>query len=592
MIRMSRTRVTAMFLAVMPYLAACSSSQTASSAATQAATATSVQLPEGDAAGVPSRTGLVVSTSSIASNVGADILHRGGNAVDAAVATAFALAVTHPTAGNIGGGGFMVVRLANGETAAIDYREKAPLASTPTMYLDSTGKIDRGLTAAGYLAPGVPGTVRGMEVAHKRFGKLPWRDVVMPAVELAEKGFVMTDGFARGLNSEVNGRMSRFPASVAAYGKPGGGQWAGGERLILTDLAKTLQAIATNGADGFYSGWVADAIADDMRANGGIITRADLAQYEAKVRVPVKGMYRGHEIISMPPPSSGGVAMIQMLNILENFDLKAQGRNSPETMHLMIEAMRRAFLDRARHLGDPDFSDIPVQRLTSKEYAKTLAQGIDRSRASSSIELGKDIVTVAESESEETTHFSVIDKDGNAVANTYTLEGGYGSHVVVKGAGFILNNEMGDFNKKPGETNTGGDIGTPANLIAPGKRMLSSMTPAIVTKDGKVLLITGSPGGRTIINTVFDIVLNVTEFGMNAREAVDAPRMHHQWLPDNTTIEANAVPEATLERLRQMGHTIRMQGGQGDGHTILVDPKTGIAYGANDKRSRDSKASK
>ena len=587
MIRMPRARVIAALVA-MPYLAACSSTQpgTASPAASVG------QLPATDSAGVPSRTGLVVSTSSIASDVGADILHRGGNAVDAAVATAFALAVTHPTAGNIGGGGFMVVRLANGEAVTIDYREKAPLASTPTMYLDSTGKINRSLTASGYLAPGVPGTVRGMEVAHKRFGKLPWRDVVMPAVELAEKGFVMSDGFARGLNSEVSGRMSRYPASVAAYGKPGGGQWAGGDRLILTDLGKTLRTIAMNGADGFYTGWVADAIADDMRANGGIITKADLAQYEAKVRAPVRGTYRGYEIISMPPPSSGGVALIQMLNTLENFDLKSQGRYSAETLHLMIEATRRAFLDRARYLGDPDFTDIPVQRLTSKEYARTLAQGIDRTRASSSVELGKDIVTIAESESEETTHFSVIDKDGNAVANTYTLEGGYGSHVVVKGAGFILNNEMGDFNKKPGETNLTGDIGTPANLIAPGKRMLSSMTPAIVTQNGKVVLVTGSPGGRTIINTVFDIVLNVTEFGMNAREAVDAPRMHHQWLPDNTTLEANAVPQATLDRLQQMGHTIRMQGGQGDGHSILVDPRTGIAYGANDKRSRDSKASR
>jgi len=284
--------------------------------------------------------------------------------------------------------------------------------------------------------------------------------------------------------------------------------------------------------------------------------------------------------------------MIQMLNMLENHDLKAQGRYSPETLHLMIEAMRRAFLDRARYLGDPDFVQVPVERLTSKEHARALAQGIDRSRATSSVELGKDIVTVAESESEETTHFSVIDKDGNAVANTYTLEGGYGSHVVVKGAGFILNNEMGDFNKKPGETNIRGDIGTPANLIVPGKRMLSSMTPTIVAQNGKPVLVTGSPGGRTIINTVMDIVLNVTEFGMNAREAVDAPRMHHQWLPDVTTIEAGAVPVATIERLRAMGHTIRMQGEQGDGHSILVDPRTGTAYGANDKRSRDSKASK
>ena len=588
--RSRRRFLPALLTALAPLYLACSSSPNTSDTSPAVV---GRQLPADDPAGVPSTTGLVVSTSSIASDVGAAILRRGGNAVDAAVATAFALAVTHPTAGNIGGGGFMVVRLANGEAITIDYREKAPLASTPTMYLDSAGNINRSLTAAGYLAPGVPGTVRGMETAHKRFGKLPWREVVMPAVELAENGFVMSAGLARSLNSEVRGRMSAFPASVAAYGKPGGGEWAEGDRIVLRDLGRTLRAIATDGPNAFYTGWIADSLDADMRANGGIMRKADLAAYEAKVRAPVRGTYKGYEIISMPPPSSGGVALIQMLNMVEGFDLKAKGRYSPETLHIMIEAMRRAFLDRARHLGDPDFGQIPVERLTSKEYARTLARGIDMNRASSSVELGRDIVTVAESESEETTHFSVIDKDGNAVANTYTLEGGYGSHVVVKGAGFILNNEMGDFNKKPGETNLTGDIGTPANLIAPGKRMLSSMTPAIVVQNGKPVLITGSPGGRTIINTSFNIVLNVVEFGMNAREAVDAPRMHHQWLPDNTTIEANTiVTESTLERLRAMGHNIRVQGTQGDGHSILVDPRTGIQYGANDKRSRDSKASK
>ena len=471
--------------------------------------------------GTPSKTGLVVSTSSIASDIGAAILSRGGNAVDAAVATAFALAVTHPTAGNIGGGGFMIVQPANGQATTFDYREKAPLASKPTMYLDAAGNIDRNLTARGYLAPGVPGTVRGMELAHKKFGKLPWRDVVMPAVELAEKGFAMPATLARSLSGEVRGSMARFPASVAAYGKPGGGDWVAGDTIRLTDLGRTLRAIATGGADAFYKGWIADSLEKDMKANGGIITKADLAAYEAKERAPIRGTYRGYEIISMPPPSSGGIALVQMLNMLETFNLKSMGRSSAETIHLLIEVRRRAFLDRARHLGDPDFVQVPVARLTSKEYATTLARGIDRTRASSSVELGKDIVTVTQGEeSEETTHFSVIDKDGMAVSNTYTLEGGYGSHVVVKGAGFILNNEMGDFNKKPGETNLTGDIGTPANLIAPGKRMLSSMTPTIVTQNGKVILVTGSPGGRTIINTVLDIVLNVTEFGMNARDAV------------------------------------------------------------------------
>ena len=540
--------------------------------------------------GVASKTGMVVSTSSIASDVGAAVLSKGGNAVDAAVATAFALAVTHPSAGNIGGGGFMVVRPVTGEPTTFDYRERAPLASTPTMYLDSTGNINRQLTARGYLAPGVPGTVRGMELAHRKFGKLPWRDVVMPAVDLAEKGFAMPRGLASSLSGEVRGNMARFPASAAAYGKPGGGDWVAGDTLRLKDLGRTLRAIAMGGADAFYSGWIADSIAADMKANGGLITKADLAAYQARERVPVRGTFRGYEIISMPPPSSGGVALIESLNMLENYDLKGQGRSSVETVHLLIEVRRRAFLDRARYLGDPDFVQIPLPRLLSKDYAKGLAQGISRSKATSSVELGKDIVTVAQhEESDETTQFSVIDKDGMAVSNTYTLEGGYGSHVVVKGAGFILNNEMGDFNKKPGETNLSGDIGTPANLIAPGKRMLSSMTPTIVARDGKVVLVTGSPGGRTIINTVLDIVLNVTEFGMNVRAAVDAPRMHHQWLPDRADIERGWVSAADSAKLVAMGHNVRAAGGQGDGHSIFVDPVTRVAYGANDRRSSDSK---
>jgi gamma-glutamyltranspeptidase/glutathione hydrolase len=542
---------------------------------------------------VQSTTGVVVSASIYASDIGAEILREGGNAVDAAVATAFALAVTYPGAGNIGGGGFMIVRQPNGEAITIDYREEAPRASTETMYLNPAGEIDRSLTAAGYLAPGVPGTVRGLETAHKKFGKLPWEKVVMPAVRLAEEGFVISDSLARGLNREVSGPMSRFPASVAAYGKPGGGQWAGGDKLILKDLGKTLRAIATDGPDAFYKGWIADLIEADMKANGGIITKKDLAAYQAKVRLPVTGSYRGYQIISMPPPSSGGVALIEMLNILENFDLRKNGRYSPQNLHLMIEAMRRGFLDRARYLGDPDFTEVPVGKLISKDYAKNLAADIKLEKSSSSLELGKDIVTkIIPAESDETTHFSVYDKDGMAVSNTYTLEGGYGSHVVVKGAGFLLNNEMGDFNKKPGETNTRGDIGTPANLIAPGKRMLSSMTPTIVTRNGKVVIVTGSPGGRTIINTVFCIVLNVIDFGMKGREAVDAPRMHHQWLPDTVTLEKDSISAAELEILKKMGHDVRQQGQQGDGNTIIVDPKSKIAFGINDRRNSTSKASK
>ena len=542
--------------------------------------------------GVASKTGVVVCTSAPSCDAGAEVLAKGGNAVDAAVATAFALAVTHPAAGNIGGGGFMIVRTPGGELTSFDYRERAPLKSTRTMYLGKDGNIDRSLTAAGYLAPGVPGTVRGLEMAHKKFGKLAWRDVVMPAVLLAEQGFTMSASLARGLNGEVQREMAKFPASVAAYGKPGGGQWQAGDRIVLKDLAKTLRLIATDGPDAFYKGPIADLIAADMKENGGLITKEDLAAYQAKERTPLKGTYKGFEIVSMPPVSSGGVALIEMMNMLEGMDLKAKGLLTAPALHLQIEAMRRAYLDRARHLGDPDFVSVPVEKLTSKDYAKTLAATIDPNKASSSIELGKDIVTVTANEPDETTHFSVMDGNGMAVTSTYTLEGSYGSHVVVKGAGFLLNNEMGDFNKKPGETNTRGDIGTPANLIDPGKRMLSSMTPTMVLRDGNVVLLTGSPGGRTIINTVFTIVLGVTEYGLTGREAVDLPRMHHQWLPDRARIEKReGVTPDTVAKLKAMGHDFEyLDGRQGDAHSIWVAPD-GTVYGVNDKRTADSKAS-
>ncbi len=539
--------------------------------------------------GVSSRDGMVVCTSAPACDAGAAILAKGGSAVDAAVATAFALAVTLPSAGNIGGGGFMVVRQANGSATTFDFREKAPLKSTRTMYMRN-GKADIALTREGYLAPGVPGTVRGLALAHKKFGHLPWKDVVMPAVQLAEEGFVISPGLARGLNGQLSGVMGKYPASVAAYGKPGGGTWAGGDRLVLTDLGKTLRAIATEGPDAFYKGWIADRIAEDMAANGGLITKEDLAAYEAKERAPVKGTYRGFEIVSMPPPSSGGVALIEMLNMLESHDLKAKGFASPEARHLEIEAMRRAYLDRARFLGDPDFVQIPVAKLISKEHAREAGKTIVANKASSSLDLGKDIVTAQTQEPDETTHFSVIDRDGMAVSQTYTLEGGYGSRVVVKGAGFILNNEMGDFNRNPGVTLPDGTIGTPANLIDPGKRMLSSMTPTIVAKDGKTVLITGSPGGRTIINTVFTVVLAFTEFGMNVRDAVDAARMHHQWLPDEVTIEKGGAPQPVVDALSSYGHTVKTGNAQGDANSIGIDA-AGTAWGAADKRSPDGKAS-
>jgi gamma-glutamyltranspeptidase / glutathione hydrolase len=541
--------------------------------------------------GTPAPGGVVVCTSAPACDAGASVLTHGGNAVDAAVATAFALAVTHPSAGNIGGGGFMVVRSAAGVTTAFDFREKAPLKSTPTMYLGADGQIDRSLTAAGYLAPGVPGTVRGLELAHKTFGRLAWKDVVAPSVELAEKGFVLSAALARSLNGEMK-RMAPFPASTAAYGKPGGGEWAAGDRLVLTDLGRTLRAIATDGPDAFYKGWIADRIAEDMKANGGLISKDDLAAYRARERKPVQGTYRGFTIVSMPPPSSGGVALIEMLNILEPLNLRTtKGLLTVPALHAQIEAMRRAYLDRARFLGDPDFADVPVSRLTSKSHARAIAASIDMLHASKSSELGKDLLgATPTAEPDETTHFSVLDRRGMAVATTYTLEGGFGSHVVVKGAGFLLNNEMGDFNKQPGTTTATGDIGTAANVIAPGKRMLSSMTPTLVSRNGKLVLVTGSPGGRTIINTVLSVVLGVTEYGLTGREAVDLPRIHHQWMPDKVTYEENQLRPPAVDGLRTLGHVLETSTRQGDAHSIWV-AADGKAYGVPDKRTPDGKAS-
>ncbi|MFN0181812.1 MAG: gamma-glutamyltransferase [Gemmatimonadales bacterium] len=541
---------------------------------------------------VASKKGLVVSASAPASDIGAAILGAGGNAVDAAVATAFALAVTYPTAGNIGGGGFMVVRLADGRSTTIDYRERAPGKATGGMYLDAKGEIDGSLTESGYLAPGVPGTVRGLALAHRRYGRLPWKRLVLPAAELAGRGFPLSPSLAEELNWLVKVTRGKIPTTVAAYGRADGKEWAAGDTLRLPDLAASLTDIATQGPNAFYTGRIADLIAADMAANGGIITKDDLAAYQAVERAPVRGTFLGHQIISMPPPSSGGVAIVEMLNILERLDIARRPRMGTTTLHLMIEAQRRAYLDRAEFLADPDFVKVPVERLTSKAHSAALARSIDSTRATSSVTLASGRIAVTSvPESEETTHFSVVDRFGNAVSNTYTLEQGYGSRVVIKGAGFILNNEMGDFNKKAGITTTAGDIGTPANLIVPGKRMLSSMSPTIVTRNGRVLLVTGSPGGRTIINTVHQIVLNVTAFRMGVREAVDAHRFHHQWLPETVDFEAGAIPDSTVRQLEALGHRIRVAGRIGDGHSITIDPRTGLATAANDTRSPDSKAS-
>ena len=545
--------------------------------------------------GVASKNGVVVSSSDLAAETGAMVLSKGGNAVDAAVATAFAMAVTSPSNGNIGGGGFMVVRTASGTATTFDYREMAPGKSTPTMYLNANGDIDMSLTQQGYLAPGVPGTVRGLAMAHKRFGKLPWKDVVMPASELAGKGFKLSKSLAAGLNSEIRGRMKPFPASVAAYGKPGGGDWAEGDTIVLGDLSKTLAAIATDGADVFYKGWIADRIAEDMAANKGLITKQDLANYVAKERAPIKGTFNGYDIVSMPPPSSGGIALVEMLNMLEALNLPKEDRHSPKAIAMIVEAQRRAYLDRARFVGDTDFVTVPIDTITSKAHAKDLIKTITPGKASSSAELGQDILSSGKlpaDESMETTHFSVVDKDGMAVSNTFTLEGGYGSHVVVKGAGFILNNEMGDFNKKPGLTNATGTIGTPANVIAPGKRMLSSMTPVIISKGGKLVLVTGSPGGRTIINTVLHVVLGVTAWNLTGRDAVDLPRWDHEWMPDRVTFEANALSDKTVADLKAMGYDVVQRGEQGSAQSVWMHPQTGTAFGLADMRSPDSKAAK
>ena len=569
-----------------------------------AATPTRVAQQEPPPPPVQSNSGMVVSVNGYASDIGAAILAKGGNAVDAAVATAFALAVVHPAAGNLGGGGFMVVRPGNGTApTTFDYREKAPLKATQAMYLDSagnvvrirddsTGRMTQTLTSTGYLAPGVPGTVKGLALAHRRFGKLKWQTVVSPAADLAKNGFVLSDALARSINREVSRAMKPYPQSVKAYGKPDGEDWVAGDTMRLPDLARALRSIANQGPSAFYTGWIADSIAATMKRGGGLITKRDLAAYTARERRPVRGTYRGYEIISMPPPSSGGVALIEMLNILERYDLARLGRESAATQHLIIEAQRRAYLDRARFLGDPDFVQVPVTRLTSKAHATTVAASINPSMATRSSEIGKDILTKElPPESDETTHFSVIDKDGMAVSNTYTLEGSYGSHVVVSGAGFILNNEMGDFNKKAGYTDSLGAIGTRPNLIAPGKRMLSSMTPTIVTKDGKLFLITGSPGGRTIINTTLHVVLNSIDFGMDVRQAVEAPREDFEWMPDSVSFERNALPDSVVQALEAMGHRVRYRNRWGDAHSIRYDAATRTAWGANDTRSPDSKVS-
>ncbi len=528
------------------------------------------------------KNGVVVSTQRIASQVGTDILKKGGNAVDAAVAVSYALAVVHPSAGNIGGGGFMVIRKSNSEAATIDYREKAPGKAFPGMYLDEQGNVIDKLSTVGALAVGVPGTVAGTMYALEKYGTMSRKEVIQPAIKLAENGWV--------LNYALGGeRFKQFQSTDAVFNKPGGNPYEKGELFVQKDLAKTLKAIAEKGYDGFYKGEVADLIVRTMEQHGGLITHTDLAGYQAVERLPVTGRYRKYGIVSMAPASSGGICLIQLLNILERYDIGTSGWNTPETVHLVVEAERRVYADRAEFLGDRDFVDIPVNKLISKEYADMRAKDIDPLKATPSNQITYGDVTKLKDESGETTHFSIVDKDGMAVAVTTTLNGGYGSYLVVEGAGFLLNNEMDDFSSKPGTPNIYGLLGSDANKIEPNKRMLSSMTPTIVTKNGKNFMVIGTPGGSTIITTVLQCIMNVIDHDMTIQEAVSAPRFHHQWYPDKIQHEQNAFSEETIKKLNLLGHELSVRN-IGDAHGIIIDAESGLFEGGADPRSETGAA--
>jgi len=531
--------------------------------------------------------GMVVSVSPPATGAGLEVLRAGGNAVDAAIAVEFALAVTWPEAGNIGGGGFMMIHPGRSHpgrpVVCIDYREIAPRKATETLFRPDDGRHTHKIV-------GVPGTVHGMATAHRRFGSLKWKHLLAPAIRLASEGFEIDAAVARSINSVLGYRSVRegphHQELIRVYGKPDGGRWQAGDRLVLPDLARTLQRIADKKADGFYEGRIARLIEQEMQRGGGLIDRRDLDDYRARVRPAVHGTFRGHDIYGAPPPSSGGTCVVQMLNVLEQLDLKKHPRYSARNLHVLAETMKRAFCDRARHLGDSDFVDIP-RHLVTKVYAKKLAGGITLDKATPSETLAPEI-QIAD-ESPQTTHFSVVDSLGMAVSNTTTLEGSWGARIVVRGAGFVLNNEMGDFNWFPGHTDRRGRIGTPANLIRPRKRMLSSQSPTIVARDGQPVLVTGSPGGRTIINTSLQMVLSIVEFGEDLPTAMQAPRIHHQWLPDRLTIETHGdrISADVVKQLESMGHRISKRSRrsyQGDAHSIVIDLQTGQLHGVADWR--------
>ncbi len=536
---------------------------------------------------VSAENGMVVSTSSYASKVGVDILKKGGNAVDAAVAVGFALAVTYPSAGNLGGGGFMVIHLADGKNITIDYREKAPLSSHRDMYLNEAGEFVPGLSQQGATSAGVPGSVAGLLHALEKYGTMSLTEVIHPAIDLARSGWKLekrdSDYIAENLQ-----RFLQYSSSKKIFTK-NGEPYISGDLFIQPDLAWTLEQIKENGRDGFYKGKVAEFFVNQVVSLGGYITLEDLEKYQSIEREPIIGSYHEFKIISMPPPSSGGIALVEMLNILENFDLSNEERNSATYIHYLVEAMKYAYADRTFHLGDPDFYPVPINTLISKEYAKTIFEKIEsaKNKAVPSSEIKSLDVSLLH-ESNETTHYSVYDSYGNTVSTTTTINSSFGSGIVVEGAGFLLNNEMDDFSGKPGVMNQFGLLGTEANSIQPGKRMLSSMTPTIILKDGKPFIVIGSPGGSQIITTVLQVVLNCLDFNMNIREAIEAPRFHHQWMPDSIFYETAAMSPNMRMQLTDMGYHFWDDGYEsriiGIAEGIMIDSKSKIIYGASDPR--------
>ncbi|EHQ0901565.1 gamma-glutamyltransferase [Campylobacter jejuni] len=525
-------------------------------------------------------TGLVLSSHELANKIGKEVLDKGGNAIDAAVAVGYALAVVHPAAGNIGGG-FAVIHLANGENTTLDFREMAPLKASRDMYLDSKGEVIKDASTIGYLAAGVPGTVKGMSAMLDRYGTMKLKDLMAPAIKLAEKGYLINDRQEQTM-LEAKDMFKEFPSSSKYFLKKDGSTYKSGDLFVQKDLAKTLKLIAKEGPDAFYKGKIADLIAADMAKNKGIITKEDLAQYQAIWRKPVEGTYRGYDIISMSPPSSGGAHIIEILNIMENANIENLGFASSKTLHIMAEAMRQAYADRSEYMGDPDFVKIPLDKLTSKEYAKEIYAKIPKDKALPSSKVKPGLGQIHEGHN--TTHYSVLDSKGNAVSITYTINASYGSGAAVEGAGFLLNDEMDDFSIKPGVPNLYGLVGGEANAIEPKKRPLSSMSPTIILKDGKVFMVVGSPGGSRIITTVLQVISNVIDHKMDISTAVESPRFHMQWLPDEIRTEPFGIIKDAQNNLEKMGYKITKEPYMGDVNAIMVDPKTGKIVGSMDTR--------